>query len=164
MNELNPAKLYVRFGQEITPTEPIIPRRYTLTHLDETGELFLTIASFYDSSTVTEKRDEVIAEWTWDGGFYLFAQCYLDSGECDFEEAALRSRSFVEELPLALEALRYGDCQFFLAHPELDFAPIFICFLSIYPELQRTEYWGVPNQYSESVVGIDWLASVLDND
>jgi hypothetical protein len=40
MSKLNPEKLSVEFRQGVTPTEPIILRRYTLTHSDITAELF----------------------------------------------------------------------------------------------------------------------------
>ncbi|MDP4108146.1 MAG: staygreen family protein [Bacillota bacterium] len=43
MNNFNPEKLSVKCMDGITITEPIIPRRYTHTHSDLTGDLFLTI-------------------------------------------------------------------------------------------------------------------------
>jgi len=43
MSEFNPEKLTVEYRDIVTATKPIIPRRYTLTHSDDTGELFLTI-------------------------------------------------------------------------------------------------------------------------
>ena len=50
MKKLDPDKLLVEYKPGVTPISPIIPRRYTLTHSDETGELFLTIGSEYDRS------------------------------------------------------------------------------------------------------------------
>lgn len=40
---LRPKKLHVKHVVRIGPIDPISPRRYTLTHSDITGELFLTI-------------------------------------------------------------------------------------------------------------------------
>jgi hypothetical protein len=60
MSKLNPEKLSVEFRQGVTPTEPIIPRRYTLTHSDITAELFLTIGSYYAYDKITAMRDEVL--------------------------------------------------------------------------------------------------------
>ena len=48
MSRLNPAKLHVAWSQGVTPQGPISPRRYTLTHSDATGDLFLTIGADYD--------------------------------------------------------------------------------------------------------------------
>ncbi|WP_306973994.1 staygreen family protein [Alkalibacillus salilacus] len=36
----NPDKLHVEFREGITSTEPILHRRYTLTHSDLTADLF----------------------------------------------------------------------------------------------------------------------------
>lgn len=40
MSKLNPEKLSVEFRDGVTGTEPILGRRYTLTHSDITAELF----------------------------------------------------------------------------------------------------------------------------
>jgi hypothetical protein len=42
MEKLDPEKLYVEFRPGVTPTEPIIPRRYTLTHSDVTAEVLFS--------------------------------------------------------------------------------------------------------------------------
>jgi len=42
-------------------TNPIIPRKYTLTHSDITRELFLTIAAKYDYDKITDMRDKVLS-------------------------------------------------------------------------------------------------------
>jgi hypothetical protein len=42
-----PEKLTVAFIDDVTGTEPVIPRRYTLTHSDVTGELYLAIGKQY---------------------------------------------------------------------------------------------------------------------
>ena len=62
MKKLNPEKLHVEFRQGVTPTEPIMPRRYTLTHSDVTAELFLTVGPEYAYDKITQMRDEVLAE------------------------------------------------------------------------------------------------------
>ena len=53
MERLNPEKLYVEFRSGVTPTEPIIGRKYTLTHSDATAELFLTIGIEYAYDQIT---------------------------------------------------------------------------------------------------------------
>ncbi len=40
MSKLNTDKLSVEFRNGVTSTEPILGRRYTLTHSDITAELF----------------------------------------------------------------------------------------------------------------------------
>ncbi len=45
------------------------------------------------------------------------------------------------------EAIRYGDRRFFIAHPDLDNAPIWILFDSTNPEYNRFENWGTLKDY-----------------
>jgi hypothetical protein len=49
-NRLRPEKLGVKYVAGVGPTDPISPRRYTLTHSDITAELFLTIGPDWNES------------------------------------------------------------------------------------------------------------------
>ena len=62
MNNFKPEKLFVTYTGGVTATEPVIPRSYTLTHSDSTGELFLTIGIYYAWENINPKRDEVLGE------------------------------------------------------------------------------------------------------
>ncbi|MDP4145523.1 MAG: staygreen family protein [Bacillota bacterium] len=147
MKKLNPEKLFVEFRAGVTNTEPIIGRKYTLTHSDITAELFLTIGIEYAFDKITKMRDEVLAEWRMCNGYpYLHVYVYVD-GRSGTTKTAIRDTIFRRELPLALEAIRYGDRKFFLAHPELDDAPIGIHFDSENPYYNRFENWGTPKKY-----------------
>jgi hypothetical protein len=147
MIRLNPDKLSVEFGDKIARTHPIIPRRYTLTHSDITAELFLTIAQKYAYDKINPNRDEVLAEWRLDEhGHYLYSSVLVD-GEFGLIKAFIRNRIFIQELPLALEAIVYGDQEFFKAHPILNNSPIYVKFISSYPAFNRTEYWGKVSAY-----------------
>lgn len=146
MKRLNPYKLFVEY-REVSPIDPIIPRKYTLTHSDETGDLFLTIGSRFAYDKVNEMRDEVLAEWQQrDNSPVLSAFVYVN-GEFSEMISPIRYKIFQRELPLALEAIRYGDRQFFNVYPELDNAPIYIYFKSSNPKYNRIEYWGTPSDY-----------------
>ena len=48
MRRLKPEKLHVQLANGTTPAGPVAGRRYTLTHSDATGDLFLTIGLDYD--------------------------------------------------------------------------------------------------------------------
>ena len=48
MFELKKDRLNVIFKDNIGKSRPIMPRKYTLTHSDETAELFLSIGNKYD--------------------------------------------------------------------------------------------------------------------
>lgn len=147
MERLNPDKLYVDFRSGITKTEPVIGRKYTLTHSDITADLFLAIGLQFAYDKVSAMRDEVLAEWrTYNGFPFLYVYVHVD-GEFGSVGSAVRNEVFRRELPLALEAIRYGDRRFFAAHPDLDNAQIWIHFDSANPEYNRFENWGTPNDY-----------------
>lgn len=148
MERLDPNKLYVEFRNGVTKTEPIKGRRYTLTHSDITAELFLTIGLEYAYDKISSMRDEVLAEWQLINNKYsLYVYVYVDGqlGAAKPSLASMRNSIFVRELPLALEAIIYGDKVLFRTHPGLNNAPIYVYFASIYPYLNRIEYWGTPS-------------------
>ena len=152
MTRLNPKKLHVQFAAGVTPKGPLTPRRYTLTHSDSTGELFLTIAPEVDHKQISGwytrlMRDEVLAEWQ-DGedGPALHLFCHV-SGGLAFGGAGMRYGIFQRELPLVLEAFRFGDRGLFETQPDLDRAPIWIHFQSTNRRYHKTERWGTPADY-----------------
>ena len=152
MTRLNPKKLHVQFAAGVTPKGPLTPRRYTLTHSDSTGELFLTIAPEVDRQQISGwytrlMRDEVLAEWqdSEDGpALHLF--CHV-SGGLAFGGAGMRYGIFQRELSMVLEAFRFGDRGLFETQPELDQAPIWIHFQSTNRRYHKTERWGTPADY-----------------
>lgn len=140
MNKINPEKLYVTFEPGITPSDPIYGRKYTLTHSDQTGELFLDIGLQYAYEKISDIRDEVLAVWVSDhGNPYVYVYVDVKFGPI---KAKLRNQIVRRKLPLALEAIRYGDNQLYLSHPHLDPAPIWVHFDSINPKYNKIEYWG----------------------
>jgi len=145
VERLNPDKLFVEY-RDVTPTEPVIGREYTLTHSDVTADLFLTIGLSYAYDLTNDMRDEVLAEWRMAEYPFLYVYVYVD-GQFGPVVSAIRDEIFRRELPLALEAVRYGDRAFFAAHPELDNAPVWIYFDSVNPYYNRFENWGTPGDY-----------------
>lgn len=147
MEKFDNEKLQVKFGVGTSETQPIIPRKYTLTHSDTTGELFLTIAAKYDYDKITDMRDEVMAEWNMINNEYRLMVNVMVDKENNPVMSAVRNNIFIKELPLALQAIRYGDREFFRENFSLDSAPIYIKFNSIYPMFNRLEFWGMPSDY-----------------
>ena len=149
MSNFNPEKLSVKYMDGITATELVIPRCYTLTHSDFTGELFLTIGIYYAWENINLKRDEVLGEWKQNGSsIYYYVYLYIDQGEYNVNLSAKRNEIFRRELPLALTAIRYGDRFLFDAYPNLDQSLIIINFMSAYPQFARQESWGTYHHFS----------------
>lgn len=147
MHVLDPAKLTTRL-RNVTPNKPIIPRKYTLTHSDETAELFLTIGKEYAFNEITAMRDEVLAKWCRTiNGYKLCGFIQIDLSPMNQLQSVTRFSIFKRELPLALEAIRFGDCRLFDQYPFLDYSDIYIHYSSKYPKLAGFEYWGMPRNY-----------------
>ncbi|NLP52489.1 staygreen family protein [Bacillus sp. RO1] len=146
MGKLDPEKLSLDFKPGVTTTNPMIGRKYTLTHSDKTAELFLTVGLQFAYDKITSIRDEVLAEWkisSW--GIFLYVYVYV--GNYGPTINAMRNTIFRRELPLALEAIIYGDGKFFKVHPQLMNSPIWIQFDSTEPTYNRFEYWGTVMDY-----------------
>jgi hypothetical protein len=152
VNRLRPDKLHVRLAEGLDPVGPVVPRCYTLTHSDRTGDMYLTIGPAHDLKQISGwytrlMRDEVLAEWRDEGdGPELHVHCHVSGGlilgSPGWRDAILR-----HEMPLVLEALRYGDQALYTARPELEQAPIRIHFHARQARYDRVELWGVPADY-----------------
>ena len=124
MKRLDPEKLDVTFLTGTNNKDFVLPRRYTLIHSDWTGELFLSIGSRYDTKQISGlytrlMRDEVLAEFTDDNDNLIFkVYCHV-SGGIVIGPAKWRYNIFRTELPLVLEAIRYGDRTIFEKDPVL---------------------------------------------
>lgn len=152
MKRLNTNKLHVT---DLTPAGSGIgnlPRRYTLTHSDLSGDLFLTIGYDYDKKQISKlytrlMRDEVLAELTkHEGRLELRVHCHV-SGGLVLGAAKWRSGIFHRELPLVMEAIRYGDRSLFEASPDLDQIPVDVYSHSHDSRYDGVEDWGVIGDY-----------------
>jgi hypothetical protein len=45
------------------PDEPVVSRKYTITHSDTTAELFVFVSENYAEDQITRMRDEVSIAW-----------------------------------------------------------------------------------------------------
>ncbi len=148
MSRLNPQKLHVNYLLGAEPKTLIIPRRYTLTHSDVTGDLYLTIGPDYNLKQISGwytrfMRDEVLAECKdSQDSPSLHVYCHV-SGGLVLGRAGWRYAIFRSEMPLVLEAIRYGDRTLFAANPRLDHAPILVHFQASQPRYNKTEAWGI---------------------
>jgi hypothetical protein len=152
MKYLSPGKLYVKYINSTTPEGLVLPRRYTLTHSDISGKLFLTIGREYDTKQISSlytriMRDEVLCEFIREEDSLVFrVYCHV-SGGFVLGTCKLRYTIFCHELPLALEAIRFGDRNLFKKNPNLDNAPVLIRFQSTNNRFNKDENWGTMADY-----------------
>jgi Staygreen protein len=149
MSSFKTEKLRTTILPPATPYSPVDRRKYTMTHSDTTGELFVSIGCYYDWRRVNHKlRDEVLAEWIPENGQYtLHSTVYISGGEFDYNISKVRYLIFERELPLALTAIFSADETFFHFFPWfLDF-PIHVHYQSIHPEFKKSTFVGTPREY-----------------
>ena len=152
MKRLNTNKLYINNLTGATAGIKSLPRRYTLTHSDWTGDLFLTIDDNYDKKQISKlytklMRDEILAELVNNEGCLEFrVYCHV-SGGFVVGTAKWRYNIFHSEMQLVLEAIRYGDRTLFEEYPELDNAPVFVYYKSNNSRFNNVENWGTMLQY-----------------
>lgn len=147
MTDLNPDKLHVIYKDAVDEDKLELPRKYTLTHSDSTGDLFLTIGSEYDYDQISSlytrfMKDEVLAEWQEKEKQYeLHLFMHISGGFC-FGWANLRNRIFCYHLPLVLETICYGDKKLIEKMPELESSQILVHFKSKNKKYDRVENYS----------------------
>ena len=141
------SRLNVIFQEGTTTTDPLNSRRYTLTHSDRSGALFLTIGADFDRQAlhtlqVRLMRDEVLGEWLLDGSSpRLVLHMAAQGGLPLFGTARMRLRVFRRYRPLVLSAFAHGDSGLLTAHPELADAPVVAVF-HFRAGCRQREEWG----------------------
>jgi hypothetical protein len=151
MSNFNPQKLHVQFSEGMQDPSKFLPRCYTLTHSDRTGELFLTVAPAYDLGQISGwytqlMRDEVVGEWQAGDPPSLHLHCHV-SGGLVLGPARWRDAIFRQHLPLVLEAICYGDRDFLSANAMLNEAEILVHFHAKQTALDQVEDWGIVADY-----------------
>lgn len=156
MSRLQPAKLHVTFREDTSKTKFSLPRKYTLTHSDLSGELFLTIGAEYQKKQILGlytrlMRDEVLAEWQEDGrSLALHLSCHV-SGGLVLGTARWRNDILLQHMGMVIEAFHYGDREAISSHAEMRQAGVFVHFRSSHAKYDRVEDWGSLDSYeSES--------------
>ena len=154
MAALNPNKLHVKYTDQTFPVSPVLGRRYTLTHSDSTGDLFLSIGVTYDRAALNSfqarlMRDEVLGEWQEkEEEMALHLMCHVSKRWLTFGSARWRYNIFQSHMRLVLEALRHGDRELYHMQIELDNSPVYVHFESHKSEFNKVETWGKMGDYA----------------
>lgn len=148
MRELIPQKVFVQYRDSINPYEPIVNRKYTITHSDITAELFVFIATNYADDQVTSMHDDVKIGWEQTEKRLLLIGSVLIDGVGVLGNPEVRNRIFYSEMPTALKALRQADRFLFQKHPNIDSTPVFIHFISENPTYDKTYNFGSIGRYA----------------
>jgi hypothetical protein len=147
MSELKPEKLHVTYQGRTTDQVFSLPRRYTLTHSDRTGDLVLTIGSEYDLRQISGwytrlMRDEALAEVLQEGkAFSLHIHVHV-SGGLTFGSARMRDAILHHHMPLVIEAITFADRRIFTSLPELNITRVWVHYASAREKYNRVEDCG----------------------
>lgn len=146
MSQFNPNLLHVQFINGTSKNEPLMPRFYTLTHSDITGELFLTIGkeiNFRQIAGIYTRlmRDEVLAEWELSPTVTMHVFCHV-SGGIVFGTARMRDSIFRYHMPMVLKAFYYGDRMLHKECPELAKGRVVVHFIARQKRYDVDEAWG----------------------
>ena len=145
--EFTPDKLETTLMSPTTEDGAIEDRKYTLTHSDTTGMMFLTIANEYDYNAINyDLRDEILGAWKEsDTSYILFFYAYV--GNLSYADALYRYNIFKSHIDSALQAIIYGDRMLLSKYPELLNTPIYIKFDSSIPVFNNYEFYGFVRYY-----------------
>jgi hypothetical protein len=92
-------------------------------------------------------RDEVLAEWKQVRDvFSIQVYCHV-SGGLVFGGTGWRRSIFRSEMPLVLEAIRYGDRKMFAKDEKLDHVQVLVHLQTSKSTEDQVEEWGVPCDY-----------------
>jgi len=147
MTDFNQNKIHTVYKDSVEVHKFSLPRRYTLTHSDSTGDLFLTISQEYDQKQISGlytrfMRDEVLAEWQQKDQYFELHLFVHVSGGFLFGWAGLRDKIFRQHLPLVFQTIVYGDKRLFEEFPELNDSQILVHFQSKNKKYNKTENFG----------------------
>jgi hypothetical protein len=152
MSDLQHEKLHISFLDGVSPQQLSFPRRYTLTHSDFTGEMFLSIGREYNTKQYSGfytrlMRDEVLAELKNNSeGIALHVYGHV-SGGCVFGGAGWRNDILHYHMASVIEAFNFGERQLISIQPEIDRAHVWVHFSSHRDRYNRVEDWGVFSKY-----------------
>ena len=137
-------KLEVNFIFPMTKTYTLKDRKYTLTHSDDTGILYLDIANFYNYKKINiNLRDEVLGSWVFiEKNKYALLLNICLKGNSPYE-IKRKYEIFKSHLDLAIKAILYGDRDFLLKNKFLLDSNIIINFSSSYFMYNCSEYYGL---------------------
>ncbi len=147
MSDIDKSKVLVEYRDGVCEKSPVIGRKYTVTHSDVTGELYVTIGREYATDLFSEIRDELLLTiFCCDNSVRIRGVVQLDVAGKAFDREK-RMQIFTNEMSKALQAVRYADHEFFEKHKFLDYEPILLRFASKDTRYDRIYHFGSMRDY-----------------
>lgn len=148
MQEFSPNRVWLQYRNNISNCMPVMGRMYTMTHSDETADLFVVAGKRVATDRIEDLRDEVIFWWGKRKNCLVLYGEVLVELDRDRKNAEMRNQIFTREMPKAIAAVRVADQLFFEAHPELDNANVYIYYRSCFSQYNRVMDYGAIGTYN----------------
>lgn len=143
------SKVSAEFRDGVKYSEPILGRKYTVTHSDDTTELFVTIGKKYAKDKFGPLRDQVLLEFKCCCGKLILkgrVELDLPGGGITTKQ---RSDIFMREMNVALSGIKTADRELFKTCSSLNKCPILIDFRSKDSGYHRELCFGTMSDYKE---------------
>lgn len=143
------SQLFISFDEGVTDTKPLIGRKYTITHSDTKGDVYIRISDrfyveVYDSLYTRIMRDEVLAEWKTGPELHIYLHV---SGGLIVGTDSWREKIFRKHLSDVIEDIRYADDKLFRKYNYLDNCDVYVHFISHRDRFDRIERFGKLKEY-----------------
>jgi len=149
MSSLDLEKLKIEYKEGVNQRAPIIPRRYTFIESEASEEFSLTVGPEFFYNKLNDRQRVVLGEWLIvDDEIQFYVYIHEEEGFQPHMEDNLTDSRWIL-IDLTLRAIRFGDNEFFGAHPEMRDNPIVVYILNHKPEYNRAECCGSFSEYEQ---------------
>lgn len=155
MRNLNLSKVNVVIEPPYTATSPIRFRRYNILHLDNPREVNLSISPyFFNLDLYTTSTNLIYSQW-----YFIYGDRYQITfavfvGDYPYDVAKYRYEKFLELLPMSISAVANGDKGLLEANPSLYEAPVYVRFISSYPQFNKIVPYKFIKDYIDDRVDV----------
>lgn len=148
MVNLDSAKVNVIIRDPYTSTEPVRFRKYTVEHKNDSKIIDVIIGpEFEDLDLSTVSTDIIYGQWFWFVQDIYQLNLFAFVGDYEFATARARYEQFLAKMPITISAIVNGDIEFLNNRSILKNTPIFVRFISTYPDFNKITSYGVVRQY-----------------
>lgn len=151
MVDFDSTKVNVIIREPYTSTEPVRFRKYTVEHNDNSKVIDVIIGpEFEDLDLSTVSTDIIYGQWFWFVQDIYQLNLFAFIGDYDFSTSKERYDQFLAKMPLTISSIVNGDIEFLNNRPTLKNTPIFVRFISTYPDFNKITSYGVIRQYIQN--------------
>lgn len=148
MVDFNSVKVNVIIRKPYTTTEPVRFRKYTVKHNEDSTIIDVIIGPEFEGLELsTISTDIIYGQWFWFVDDIYQLNLFAFVGDYPYSVAKERYEQFLSKMPITISAIVNGDIEFLNNRPVLKDTPIFVRFISKYPNFNKISSYGTIRQY-----------------